>query len=101
MEVNDVKRSSMLFALAGASVLAFAPAVAAQTPPPNHKHYETPAGYDQPKPGQPIAPRLQNLGVHTFPTSTTDSRARRGSTRVMPWRIGGRLSSLGRTSTRP
>jgi pimeloyl-ACP methyl ester carboxylesterase len=76
MEVNDVKRSSMLFALAGASVLAFAPAVAAQTPPPNHKHYETPAGYDQPKPGQPIAPRLQNLGVHTFPTSTTDSRAR-------------------------
>jgi tetratricopeptide (TPR) repeat protein len=44
-------------------------------PPPNHKHYETPAGYDQPQPGKPLAPRLQNLGVHTFPVSTKHSRA--------------------------
>ena len=42
--------------------------VQAQTPPaPTHKHYEKPAGYDQaPAPGMPLAPRLQNLGVHTF-----------------------------------
>ena len=50
----------------------------AQTAPaaPQHKHYDTPAGYDQaPAPGMPLAPRLQNLGVHTFPVSTRDSRA--------------------------
>ena len=41
----------------------------AQTAPaaPQHKHYDTPPGYDQaPAPGMPLAPRLQNLGVHTF-----------------------------------
>ena len=47
----------------------------AQTPPPNHKHYDTPAGFDQPAAGKPIAPRLQNLGVHTFPVTTKNSRA--------------------------
>ncbi|HJR58877.1 MAG TPA: hypothetical protein VJ813_05760 [Vicinamibacterales bacterium] len=47
----------------------------AQTPPPTHKHYDTPSGYDQAAPGKPIAPRLQNLGVHTFPASTKNSRA--------------------------
>ena len=47
----------------------------AQTPPPNHKHYDKPAGYDTPQPGKPIAPRLQNLGVHTFPVSTTNTQA--------------------------
>ena len=60
---------------------AFTPALAAyafaQAPPvPQHKHYDTPPGYEQPvAPGQPIAPRLQNLGVHTFPVSTTNERA--------------------------
>ena len=49
----------------------------AQTPPPNHKHYEKPAGYETPQPGRPIAPRLQNLGVHTFPVSTTSAQAQR------------------------
>ena len=48
----------------------------AQTAPPTHKHYEKPAGYDQaPAPGMPVAPRLQNLGVHTFPVTTTSPRA--------------------------
>ncbi len=43
---------------------------------PQHKHYDRPAGYDeQPAPGQPLAPRLQNLGVHTFPVSTNVERA--------------------------
>jgi tetratricopeptide (TPR) repeat protein len=64
-----------------AALLAVAPAAgqqaAAQTPPaPNHKHYDKPAGYDKPPaPGMPIAPRLQNLGVHTFPVSTKNTRA--------------------------
>jgi pimeloyl-ACP methyl ester carboxylesterase/tetratricopeptide (TPR) repeat protein len=70
-----VKRLFALLVLTGVAAAGFAPAAAAQAPPPNHKHYDTPAGYDTPQPGQPIAPRLQNLGVHTFPTSTKDSRA--------------------------
>jgi tetratricopeptide (TPR) repeat protein len=50
-------------------------AVLAQTPPV-HQHYEKPAGYDQPSaPGMPIAPRLQNLGTHTFPVTTKSERA--------------------------
>jgi len=48
----------------------------AQTPPPTHKHYDKPVGYDQqPAPGMPLAPRLQNLGVHTFPVTTKSARA--------------------------
>ncbi|MGH8639736.1 MAG: hypothetical protein ACREUZ_21615, partial [Burkholderiales bacterium] len=46
--------------------LCFTAAAGAQTPPPEHKHYEKPAGFDRPAaPGKPVAPRLQNLGVHT------------------------------------
>src|SRR5687767_1081063 len=50
--------------------------VAAQTPPV-HKHYETPAVVQAPAPGKPLAPRLQNLGVHTFKVTTTSARAQR------------------------
>lgn len=49
---------------------------AAQVPPPNHAHYDTPDGFNQPAaPGMPLAPRLQNLGVHTFAVSTKIERA--------------------------
>jgi tetratricopeptide (TPR) repeat protein len=62
-------------ALASA-LLGVAPAVGAQTAPPQHKHYDKPAGFDQaPAPGMPIAPRLQNLGVHRFPVSTENEQA--------------------------
>ncbi|HTM33284.1 MAG TPA: tetratricopeptide repeat protein [Vicinamibacterales bacterium] len=44
-------------------------------PAPQHKHYETAADAPPPAPGQPLAPRLQNLGVHTFPVSTKVERA--------------------------
>ena len=45
--------------------------------PPAHTHYAKPPGYDQAAgPGQPLAPRLQNLGVHMFPVTTKVSRAR-------------------------
>jgi tetratricopeptide (TPR) repeat protein len=48
----------------------------AQTPAPLHAHYEKPAGYDrQAAPGAPLAPRLQNLGVHRFPVTTRSNRA--------------------------
>jgi tetratricopeptide (TPR) repeat protein len=71
--------SSFVFPLAIAAVLC-PPVVggaAAQAPtPPAHVHYDTPAGFDAPvAPGKPLAPRLQNLGVHTFPVSTKVARA--------------------------
>ncbi len=48
------------------------PAVASgQTP--THKHYETPPG-EKAEPGKPLAPRLQNLGVHTFKVATANAR---------------------------
>ena len=44
--------------------------------PPQHRHYDKPVEYDAPAaPGKPLAPRLQNLGVHTFPVSTRVERA--------------------------
>jgi tetratricopeptide (TPR) repeat protein len=46
-----------------------------QTPAPVHKHYETPKDAPAPVPGAPLAPRLQNLGAHTFPVSTKVERA--------------------------
>ena len=64
-----------VFVAAWAAVLTIAPAAAAQTPPV-HKHYDTPpAARQAPQPGKPMAPRLQNLGVHTFKVTTKSSRA--------------------------
>jgi tetratricopeptide (TPR) repeat protein len=48
---------------------------AAQTAVPSHKHYDTPVEAPPTAPGAPLAPRLQNLGVHTFKVSTADPRA--------------------------
>ena len=67
---------STVIAAAG-TIAATLPASALAQPaaPPVHKHYEKPADAAPPAPGQPVAPRLQNLGVHTFPVSTTNPRA--------------------------
>ncbi len=62
------------------SVLLLAPAIAAAQAPavPSHQHYLQPPGYDQaPAPGMPLAPRLQNLGSHTFPVTTASEQAQR------------------------
>jgi tetratricopeptide (TPR) repeat protein len=49
---------------------------AAQAPKPAHVHYTTPDGFEvQAAPGAPLAPRLQNLGVHAFPVSTSVPQA--------------------------
>ena len=48
---------------------------AAQTTVPSHKHYDDSKPAPPPAPGAPLAPRLQNLGVHTFPVSTAVARA--------------------------
>jgi tetratricopeptide (TPR) repeat protein len=43
---------------------------------PVHKHYEAPAQNAQAvAPGKPVAPRLQNLGVHIFKVTTKSARA--------------------------
>jgi tetratricopeptide (TPR) repeat protein len=56
---------------------ALVPSATAQSAPPapQHKHYDTPPDFQAPAPGMPLAPRLQNLGVHTFPVSTRVDRA--------------------------
>ena len=40
-----------------------------------HKHYDKPDNLPAPAAGQPLAPRLQNLGVHVFTVSTKIPRA--------------------------
>jgi Flp pilus assembly protein TadD len=45
----------------------------AQTP--SHKHYEKPAEADNPSSTGELAPRLQNLGPHTFPVTTKSKEA--------------------------
>jgi tetratricopeptide (TPR) repeat protein len=57
-----------------ASLLACPSFAAAQ--PPAHQHYQKPPAYEQVQsPGMPLAPRLQNLGVHTFKVTTSSERA--------------------------
>ena len=61
-------------AVAVLAVAALAAATAvAQTP--NHKHYADSPDADKPGPGGELAPRLQNLGAHTFPVSTRSRKA--------------------------
>ena len=48
---------------------------AGQTATPSHKHYDDSQPVPAPAPGAPLAPRLQNLGVHKFPVSTKVERA--------------------------
>src|ERR687894_2876965 len=62
-------------AIVVATAAAGSAAAQSATPAPQHKHYETPADAPAPAPGAPLAPRLQNLGVHTFPVSTKIERA--------------------------
>jgi tetratricopeptide (TPR) repeat protein len=66
-------------AVALALALAAAPRALAQTEPQaqtgSHKHYEHSPLADQPGPGGVLAPRLQSLGSHTFPVSTTNKDA--------------------------
>ena len=67
--------------LAAALLVGFAAARAdAQHDPQahgSHKHYEQSDAANQLGPGGEIAPRLQNLGAHTFPVSTTSADAQR------------------------
>lgn len=42
---------------------------------PGHEHYEKPEAYNQPAPSGAVAPRLQNVGEHTFQVTTKSERA--------------------------
>jgi len=42
-----------------------------------HKHYEKPEGDDRPSKKGAVAPRLQNLGTHTFKVTTKSGQAQR------------------------
>jgi tetratricopeptide (TPR) repeat protein len=68
----------MTFGLA-VIVAAHVTSASAQTsssPQPQHKHYDRPEPLsDTPAPDGSLAPRLQNLGVHTFPVTTSVERA--------------------------
>ena len=57
----------------GSGAMAQVTAPAAAT----HKHYESAPQASQPGPNGELAPRLQNLGTHTFPVSTTKPAVQR------------------------
>jgi tetratricopeptide (TPR) repeat protein len=60
---------------AAITTLFASPGVHAQTPAPSHRHYETSDKTKAPSPTGALAPRLQNLGSHTFKVTTASKRA--------------------------
>lgn len=73
---NAIHRSRPwnLILLAG-SVLLLSSAAQAQVPV--HKHYQETESFDSKSPSGAIAPRLQNVGKHTFPVTTQSEQAQR------------------------
>jgi len=70
---------SILAIAAGVGIAAGTPA-AAQTATPSqgtHKHYEPAPDAAKAGPNGELAPRLQQLGTHTFPVTTARSEAQR------------------------
>jgi tetratricopeptide (TPR) repeat protein len=67
-------RIEICIALAGSLWLA---GTAAQAQVPVHKHYQEPESFDSTSPSGAIAPRLQNVGKHTFPVTTQSEQAQR------------------------
>jgi tetratricopeptide (TPR) repeat protein len=67
---------SLTTILASATLMTGMAAAQTAAPAPNHKHYDRPDNFNEPPaPNRPIAPRLQNLGVHTFPVTTASPQA--------------------------
>jgi tetratricopeptide (TPR) repeat protein len=67
---------SLTTTLAFATLMTGAAAAQTAAPAPNHKHYDRPDNFNEPPaPNKPVAPRLQNLGVHTFPVTTASPQA--------------------------
>jgi tetratricopeptide (TPR) repeat protein len=70
-------RSPFLFIVAGLACGALLLPPKGMAEAPSHQHYEKPEGYDRPSPAGALAPRLQNLGVHTFKVTTKSEQAQR------------------------
>ncbi|MBL8138877.1 MAG: hypothetical protein JNL48_19805 [Acidobacteria bacterium] len=66
-----------LVLVAAGTVDAAAQATSTAPAATTHKHYEVSAHAQQPGPNGELAPRLQNLGTHTFPVSTSNRNAQR------------------------
>jgi tetratricopeptide (TPR) repeat protein len=67
---------SLTLILALAASMAGGAAAQTTAPVPTHKHYDRPDNFDEPPtPNAPVAPRLQNLGVHAFPVTTSVPQA--------------------------
>lgn len=62
-------------ALLAGSVLLLSSTAHAQVPV--HKHYQETESFDSKSPSGAIAPRLQNVGKHTFPVTTKSEQAQR------------------------
>jgi hypothetical protein len=58
-----------------ATVFMVAAAATASAQAPVHKHYEESKEAEKPAPTGELAPRLQNLGVHTFRVTTKSKKA--------------------------
>jgi len=58
-----------------AALVAAATASGAAAQAPSHQHYATTAEAQRPAPDGSLAPRLLNLGSHTFPVTTSSPRA--------------------------
>src|SRR5688500_14581436 len=65
-------RTLLLSLAASGTALAQAPEPAKA---PVHKHYEESQQAEKPAPTGELAPRLQNLGAHTFPVTTKSRKA--------------------------
>src|SRR5262245_11442761 len=70
-----MRRFGLVPALAAAALIAPAGSASAQNVAPRHQHYERSGSVHQPAPDGSLAPRLQNLGAHTFKVTTKSPRA--------------------------
>ncbi|MCK7597955.1 hypothetical protein M0G74_11790 [Microbulbifer sp. CAU 1566] len=76
--MNNRYLASILAVLLTSSAHVFAQDSVQEAPAKTqHKHYEEPPGGDKPSPAGNIAPRLQNLGKHTFPVSCASEQGQK------------------------
>src|SRR5262245_26355165 len=64
-----------LAAFVGSAILLTVGAAHAQVPV--HQHYDRTGSFDTASPSGSLAPRLQNVGTHTFPVTTSSEQAQR------------------------
>ncbi len=65
----------VVYTFVHAALIAAVTAAGASAQAPSHQHYATTAEAQRPAPDGSLAPRLQNLGSHTFPVTASSERA--------------------------